>query len=270
MGTSRTFIASLALLVAASTLAAACATVPYTGRKSLVLLPWASEVQLGTDAYTEILAGETVVDSGRKSATVQVVGNRIARRTPAQWRGLDWEFKLLDSESVNAFALPGGKVAVYRGILPMMKNEAGMAAVLGHEGGHAVARHGAERISGTMLLNLGLSVADIGLSSTEYHDDIMGMLGLGAMVGVVLPFSRANELEADYLGGIFMAKAGYDPRESVNVWERMTVEYGDQPIALFSTHPTNRKRIERLAEEMPTFMRHYKRSKKQRGVGPDL
>ncbi len=270
MWSHRSLVAALAVLLAASTLAAACAKVPYTGRKTLVLLSFPAEVQLGADAYTEILATETVATSGRKSDTVRVVGNRIARKTPSQWRNLDWEFKLIESDTVNAFCLPGGKVAVYEGILPVMKNEAGMAAVLGHEAGHAVARHGAERISGQLVLNLGLAAASISLGNTEYHDSIMAMLGLGAAVGVVLPFSRANELESDYLGGIFMAKAGYDPRLSVEVWERMTEQYGDQPIALFSTHPTNRKRIERLAEEMPTFMRYYKRAKKQRGAGPSL
>jgi metalloendopeptidase OMA1, mitochondrial len=267
---TRSRLSLLALALFVSCLAAACATVPYTGRKALVLLPFSSEIQLGADAYTEILASEKIVESGRKAKTVQVVGNRIARRTPGQWRSLDWEFKLVKSESVNAFCLPGGKVAVYEGILPAMKNEGGMAAVLGHEAGHAVARHGAERISGTMLLQLGLAVADVSLSSTEYHDDIMGMLGLGAMVGVVLPFSRANELEADFLGGVLMAKAGYDPRESVEVWRRMSNMYGDQVTAIFSTHPTNRKRIERLEEDQPVFQKYYKRAKKKRGRGPEL
>ena len=266
----RPLVLVLAVVLLGSLALAACATVPYTNRKSLVLLPFNSEIQLGADAYAEILAEETVVTQGRQAETVTTVGKRIQRRTPRNFRSLEWEFKLVDSETVNAFCLPGGKVAVYSGILPAMKNEAGLAAVLGHEAGHAVARHGAERISGTMLLQLGLAVADVSLSNTEVHDDIMGLLGLGATIGVVLPFSRANELESDYLGGIFMAKAGYDPRGSYEVWERMTEMYGSSEIAIFSTHPANSKRIERLKEEMPTFQKHYKKSRSKYGRGSEL
>ncbi len=244
-----------------------CSRVPYTGRKSVVLLSFAQEVELGAQAYEEILADETIVTDGLGAKAVRVVGRRISRRTPSAWRALDWEFKLIDSDSVNAFCLPGGKVAVYEGILPAMKTEAGLAAVLGHEAGHAVARHGAERISGQLLLGLGLAVIDVSLSNSEQHDTIMALLGLGAGLGVILPFSRANELESDYLGGIFMAKAGYDPRESVAVWQRMSAQYGDQPTAIFSTHPTNRKRIERLDEEMGTFLKYYRRAKNQYGKG---
>jgi predicted Zn-dependent protease len=267
---SRSLAAAIAFAVTLTLAAGACNRVPYTGRRSVVLLPFSSELELGAQAYKEILADETIITEGDQAKAVRVVGRRIARRTPSNFRNLDWEFRLIKSDSINAFCLPGGKVAVYQGILPAMKTEAGLAAVLGHEAGHAVARHGAERISGTMLLNLGLAVADITLSDSEHHDGILAMLGLGASLGVVLPFSRANELEADYLGGIFMAKAGYDPRESVGVWERMSSMYGDQPVAIFSTHPTNRKRIERLSEEMPTFMRYYKRAKKQYGEGTTL
>jgi len=267
---SRSLVGALAATVVLTLAVGACSRVPYTGRRSVVLLDFPSEVALGAAAYKEILAGEAVITEGRDAQAVRVVGRRISRKTPEQFKRLDWEFQLLKSDSVNAFCLPGGKVAVYQGILPAMSTEAGLAAVVGHEAGHAVARHGAERISGQMLLNLGLSIADVSLSNSEHHDGILAMLGLGSALGVVLPFSRANELEADYLGGVFMAKAGYDPRESMEVWQRMSTMYGDQPIALFSTHPTNRKRIERLDEEMPTFLRHYRRAKKQYGKGVTL
>jgi len=251
-------------------LLAACAAVPYTGRKQMVLINWQTELQLGADAYKEIISSEKEVEKSANAKFVADTGRRLAHRTPQRFRGLDWQFKLLGGETINAFCLPGGKVAVYEGILPMMKTEGGMAAVVGHEIGHAIARHGAERISGTLLLQLGLSMADLTLSNSKFHGEIMAGLGLGAMVGVVLPFSRANELEADYLGGIFMAKAGYDPRESVNVWKRMRQAGGDNPFPFFSTHPTNSKRIERLEEEMPGFQKYYKREKRQRGVGKKL
>ena len=267
---NRSLVSLLATTLLLTLLIGACSRVPYTGRRSVVLLDFPTEIELGETAYKEILANEKIITEGSEAKVVRVVGRRVSQRTPSAWRNLDWEFRLIQSDSVNAFCLPGGKVAVYQGILPAMGNEAGLAAVLGHEAAHAVARHGAERISGQMLLSLGLSVADVSLSNSEHHDGILAMLGLGASLGVVLPFSRANELESDYLGGIFMAKAGYDPRESVAVWERMSTMYGDQPVAIFSTHPTNRKRIERLNEEMPTFLRYYRRSKNQYGKGVTL
>ena len=248
----------------------ACLKVPYTGRKQAILLSFDQEVALGADAYVEILKEEKVVQAGALREQVLGVARSVSRKTPQPFNGLAWEFSLLESEAVNAFALPGGKVAVYTGILPVLANEAGLASVMGHEVGHVVARHSAERISGALLLQLGLGAADIGLSNSGLHDELMGLLGLGVTVGAVLPFSRANELEADYLGGIFMAKAGFDPRESWAVWERMTALGGDNPIAIFSTHPSNGKRIERLKEELPTFERYYKMAKTKHGRGADL
>jgi len=249
---------------------AGCLKVPYTGRKHIVLLPFGAEVALGEEAYAEILEGEEIVSEGAVAASVLEVGSSISRLTPQPFRDLNWEFKLIGSSKVNAFALPGGKVAVYNGMVPVLATEAGLAAVVGHEVGHAIARHGGERISGTMLLQLGLAVADISLASSEHHDQILGLLGLGAEVGIILPFSRANELEADYLGGLLMARAGFDPRESVGVWERMTELHGSGGPEFLSTHPSNATRIERLKEEMPTFLKHYNRVSKKLGRGNDL
>ncbi len=268
--TVRSLLISIWAAVVVALVFAACNRVPYTNRRNVILIDWGSELQLGADAYKEIVGKEKTVSSGKNARVVARVGEQLRRTTPRQFRSLDWEFRLLDSEEVNAFALPGGKVAVYEGMVPILDNEGGMAAVVGHEIGHAVARHGAERISGMMVLQLGLAAADIGLSNTEVHDQLMGLLGLGATVGAVLPFSRANELEADYLGGIFMARAGYDPAESAQVWRRMTAKYGDNPLAFLSTHPSNAKRIQRLEEEMPTFARYYKRAKKKKGTGSEL
>lgn len=262
------------LLIAACLLLMGCQKVPYTGRQHAIVVPWETELALGADAYREILADETVVAAGKTAETVQRVGKRVSRRTPSKWRALDWEYKLLEADTVNAFCLPGGKIAIYSGILPVMHTEAGMAAVVGHEAGHAIAQHGAERIGGTMMLQLGLGIASIALGGAgadpELHDQLMGLLGLGAVVGVVLPFSRANELESDYIGGILMAKAGYNPLESVGVWTRMSAQYGDNPVAFLSTHPSNSKRIERLEEEMPGFQKVYKAVKKKHGNGADL
>jgi len=248
----------------------ACNKVPYTGRSQVVALSLDAEAQLGADAFTEILAAETVIPSGDLHSQVATVASGVADRAPAPFNGLTWDFQLINNEAVNAFALPGGKVGVYTGILPVLSNEAGLASVLGHEVGHVVARHSAERITGMLALQSALTAADIGLSNTELHDELMGLLGLGATVGVVLPFSRANELESDYLGGIFMAKAGFEPNESWAVWERMSALGGGSPIAIFSTHPSNAKRIERLKEEQPTFQKYYRSAKTKNGRGADL
>ena len=248
----------------------ACQKVPYTGRNQVVAMSLDSEASLGAEAFTEILAAEQLIPSGELHRQVVGVASGVAGHAPAPFNKLDWDFQLIDSESVNAFALPGGKVGVYTGILPVLSNEGGLSSVMGHEVGHVVARHSAERITGMLALQTALTAADIGLSNTELHDELMGLLGLGAMVGVVLPFSRANELESDYLGGIFMAKDGYDPSESWKVWERMSALGGDAPIAIFSTHPSNTKRIQRLKEEMPTFQKHYRGAKIKKGRGAEL
>ncbi len=264
----------LPLLLGLLVLGSACSKVPYTGRSHAILVPWETEIQLGADAYAEALASETVLKSGGNTSVVQRVGERIRKKTPAKWRKLKWRFSLIESDTVNAFALPGGKVAVYQGILPVMQNEAGMAAVVGHEAAHVIAQHGAERISGTLMLQLGLGAASIALGGAGadpgLHDQLMGLLGLGATVGVVLPFSRANELESDHIGAIFMAKAGYDPREAPKIWERMSAKYGDSPVAFLSTHPRNSKRIERLNEEMPGYMKYYNKARRKHGRGADL
>lgn len=256
----------LAVLLLFAT-AAACLKVPYTGRRQFVILDFDQELQLGADAYKEIVAAQKTVSQGTRAEAVGAIGKQLSRVTPSPFRGLRWEFRLFDSKEVNAFCLPGGKVGVYDGIIPVVANEGGLAAVVGHEIGHAVARHGAERISGGMLLQLGMAAADVGLSNSELHDQLLGLMGVGATLGVVLPFSRANELEADYLGAIFMAKAGYDPKESVALWERMTAAGGGNELSFFSTHPSNNKRIERLNEDMAYFQRIYKKAKSKRGAG---
>jgi predicted Zn-dependent protease len=262
--------AVLLSLVAAGIAADACVRVPYTGRRTFVLIGFDQELQLGTEAYAEILKSEKVIAAGTHAGIVADVAKGVSRATPSQFRELPWEWKLLDSDMVNAFALPGGKIAVYRGILPVLKTEGGLGAVLGHEAGHVVARHGAERMTGTLMLQMGLALADVSLQNSEAHDVLLGLLGLGAVVGVQLPFSRANELESDYLGGIFMAKAGYDPNEAWRVWERMNDAGSRNDFALFSTHPSNAKRIERLKEEQPTFGKHYAKAKKKKGAGREL
>lgn len=252
-------------------LAAACQTVPYTGRKQAVVIPQGQLESMGSDAFSELLAQEPPLAGGPTVAQVRSVGDEIVRQTPPDYASQDWQIEVIDSDEANAFALPGGKIGIYTGILPILANEAGLASVTGHEVGHVIAQHSGERVSRAMIVQLGLSVADIGLSNSAIHDELMSLLGLGSVVGIELPYSRANESEADELGGILMAKAGYDPRESWAVWERMSANRsGGQPPAVLSTHPSDTARITNLKSLLPTFERYYDEAAVKHGRGDAL
>ncbi|HZN43820.1 MAG TPA: M48 family metallopeptidase [Nitrospiraceae bacterium] len=179
----------------------------------------------------------------------------------------EWEVNVIkDDKTAKAFALPGGKIAVYTGLFPVAKSEAGLAAVMGHEVVHALARHGGERMSQGITTQIALIGAAIGLSTSGIDPNSGGMamqaLGLGAQVGVLLPFSRKHESEADYIGLLFAAGAGYDPREAVRVWERMEAIGGQQPSEYLSTHPSHGTRIEQLTEWMPEALALYESAPK--------
>ncbi|MGB0714411.1 MAG: M48 family metallopeptidase [Phycisphaerae bacterium] len=250
-------------------LAVGCSSAPG-GRPQLMLVPEEEEMKLGAEAYTEILSGETIASDARLNEIVQRVGRRIAAQ--ADRPDFEWEFKLIESPQVNAFCLPGGKIAVYTGILPIMKNEAGMAAVMGHEVAHAVARHGGERMSQHMTVLAVSEFVDKSLSgsSKTTHDAAMAAIGLGAQFGVLLPYSRTHELESDELGLFFAARAGYDPTESVRVWERMAAMNQDKPFEFFSTHPAEQRRIDELNDLMEDAMDEYEDAPTNYGLGEDL
>jgi len=232
-----------------------------------MLVSEADEMKLGAQAYQEVLATEKVSTNTRMTAIVRRVGERIAKA--ANQPDFTWEFNLIESEQVNAFCLPGGKIAVYTGILPIMKNEAGMAAVLGHEVAHAVARHGGERMSQQMAVGAVQKLAEEGLGNTsaQTRKFALGALGVGTQYGVLLPYSRTHELEADQLGLTYMAKAGYDPREAVRLWERMRDAGGSKPPEFMSTHPSEDRRITQLEEFMPAALEAYNHSQPQYGLG---
>ncbi|MFO0577790.1 MAG: M48 family metallopeptidase [Polyangia bacterium] len=237
-----------------------CATVPITGRKQLLLLPASEEQKMGLSSYEEILKKEKLSTDVAQIAMLQKVGERIAAATGEQ---LAWEFKLIDNPTtVNAFCLPGGKVAVYTGILPLTQDEAGLAAVLGHEIAHAIARHGGERVSQQMVAKLGLAAVSTGMANKDPKtvETVTALLGAGATVGVLLPFSRSQESEADHLGLIYMAKAGYDPNQAIAFWGRMAEKSGGgKTPEWLSTHPSDAKRIEQLKKELPEAMQYYKK-----------
>jgi predicted Zn-dependent protease len=237
-----------------------CTTVPYTQRTRLMMVSESEDLTLGAAAYKEILAEQKIDRDPQINRIVRRVGERIA--AVAAKPDYQWEFTVIDApQTVNAFALPGGKVAVYTGLLPVAEDEAGLATVMGHEIAHALARHGAERMSQGMMANLatlGLAVATSG-SSAGTQQAIMQAYGLGMQVGVMLPFSRSMESEADHIGLLLMADAGYDPEAAVRLWERMgaLAAAGAAPPELLSTHPHSDTRIEQLRQWMPEAQQRY-------------
>ncbi len=246
-------------LIVLSFLVAACATVPYTKRHQLNLVSRGEEIQLGEQAYAEVLKQEKPSTNAANIAMVGAVGSRISEA--ADQKDFKWEFKVLASDQVNAFCLPGGKVAFYDAIMPICENETGVAVVMGHEVAHALASHSAERMSQGLGANIIGSVLSVGLSKSDpaTQKNVMQLFGVGAQVGVILPFGRKQESEADHIGLILMAKAGYDPRAAVAFWERMESHAGGQkPPEFLSTHPSDKTRIAQIKAWLPEAMQYYK------------
>jgi predicted Zn-dependent protease len=250
----------LALLILG--VAVACQTVPITGRSQLVLLSEPQEIRMGVQTYREILRKSRVSQDPATNDHVRLVGSRIASATGRL--NLPWEFRVIDdSRQVNAFALPGGKVAVYTGLLRVTRDDAGLAAVLGHEIAHVIARHGGERVSQQLLVQTGLDLTMAALSKGDPRTvrSVASLLGAGATVGLILPWSREQESEADRLGLIYMAKAGYDPHAARDLWIRMEQVAGDRGQAEFlSTHPSHGTRIRQIELWLPEAMEHYRAS----------
>ena len=256
------------IAIVLSLLSSACVHLTETGDQAFILTSPAYENQLGVQGYKEVLAKASINKDPRLNAILQRVGQRLSVHT--KQAGFQWEYHLINSKEQNAWCMPGGKIAVYTGILPLMQNEAGMAAVLGHEIAHATLRHAGQRISQEMLVRLGLSVAELSLSNSVYHDNLMGLLGAGATVGVLLPYSRDHESQADLLGLKYMAQAGYDPNQAVNFWQRFKNSAGKAPPEFLSTHPGAATRIEQLRQAMPEAEKVYQGSKERWGLGDSL
>lgn len=260
-----------ALLAAAALFAAAgCQSEPVTGRRQFIILSPSEEAAMGAQAFQEVLAQSKLSADAATNAILQRVGLRIAAQ--AQRPEYQWEFKLLESEEVNAFCLPGGKVAVYTGILPYCRNEAGLAAVVAHEVAHALARHGAERMSQGLVLEIIASGIQRGTGklSPSAQAGILQAYGIAATVGAELPFSRTQESAADRIGIELAARAGYVPTEAVALWERMAAGDENRPPAFLSTHPAPESRIEALSAVMPAMMELYKAAPEQLGEGAAL
>ena len=235
---------------------------PETGRKSHVGMSTEQESTLGLQSYQQIISQSQVVSSGPEVDRVQNVVRRLAGATGEAGKGFDWRVSVVQSDQVNAFCLPGGKIIVYTGILPVANTDAALATVLGHEMAHATSRHGAQRALEQNLTQTAMMGVAGSLSDMDYEKQraIMGAFGAGAQYGVLMPFSRNHESEADHIGLIYMARAGYDPHESINFWKRMEQSNSGQPPQFLSDHPSHGTRIQQLESWMPQAMEEYNKS----------
>jgi predicted Zn-dependent protease len=241
---------------------AACATVPYTNRKQFNLISPQEEAQLGEQAYAEVLQKNKLTQNAEWQRRLQEIGRRIA--AAANQPDFKWEFNVLQGKDVNAFCLPGGKVAFWDGIMPICGTDDAVAVVMGHEVSHALLQHGNERMSaqlGTEVVGTGLQVA-LSSKPVETQNAFLTAFGVGSQVGLLLPFSRNQESDADEWGLKFAAMAGYNPEEAISLWERMEkAGSGQKPPEFLSTHPSEGKRIEHLKQVMPDAMKLYKPAK---------
>ncbi|MBM4029335.1 MAG: M48 family metallopeptidase [Planctomycetes bacterium] len=250
---------------------AGCAEVPITGRRQLSLVPESLVTSMSLEQYNQFLAESKLSADVQATAMVRNVGNRIVQAIDQFYRergeanpvaDYKWEFNLIADKTVNAWAMPGGKVVFYEGIIPVAQNEAGIATVMGHEIAHVVAGHGSERMSQALLVQMGGMALSTALSQRPEATQqlFMTAYGLGGQIGVLLPYSRLHENEADRLGMIFMAMAGYHPQEAASFWQRMSAVKGAgaQPPEFLSTHPADATRIRNLQELIPEAMEYYR------------
>jgi predicted Zn-dependent protease len=251
-------------------LPAACTTVPVTGRRQLDLIPGSTMLSMSDQQYAEFLGRNPLSQNQDQTAMVRRVGARIQNAVERYFRsngmhgrlnGYEWEFNLVESDEANAWAMPGGKVVVYTGILPVTRTEPGLAVVMGHEIAHAVAEHGNERMSQGLLSQLGGMALSEALAEKprETRNLWLTAFGAGVQIGALLPYSRLQETEADHLGLIFMAMAGYDPDEALSFWQRMAEnKSGPSPPVFLSTHPSDQSRIARIREALPEAQGYYR------------
>ncbi|MFK8015919.1 MAG: M48 family metallopeptidase [Gammaproteobacteria bacterium] len=230
-------------------------TVPVTGRSQLVDISRDEEVALGLASYRDILSKSDLLRSGPEVDVVREIGEKlvVAAREQGIDPGYEWEFNVIRSDQANAFALPGGKVAVYTGLLTVAQNDDGLSAVMGHEIAHAIARHGAERMAYQKLTRIGAMAASFALGDLGYQGQrmVQGALGVGTQYGILLPFSRKHESEADRIGLLLLAQACYDPQEAPRLWARMGANSeGKAPSEFASTHPSPQTRIEQFNDWM--------------------
>ncbi len=260
----------LFILLTAVLLFQSCSLVPLTGRRQLSLVSDADMFATSLVQYDQFLKENKLSTNTTEKNLVSRVGNRIKNAVTVYFaqhdlsqelNGFAWEFNLIESEEVNAWCMPGGKVVVYSGILPVTQNEAGLAVVMAHEIAHAVAKHSNERMSQALLAQLGGQTLAAALQEKpqKTQELWMALFGVGVQIGAVLPYSRLQESEADHLGLIFMAMAGYDPNASIVFWQRMSQKAGPKPPEFLSTHPSDKNRIKKIKSQIPEAMKYYRK-----------
>ena len=246
-----------------------CAVVPMTGRKQFVAIPATQMISLSAESYSKVLAEAQLSSNRQYVNSVRTVGERLTASVEAYLKqnnlasvtqGYAWQYNVLVSEELNAWCMPGGQIAFYEGILPVCQDDNGIAVVMGHEIAHAVAQHGNERLSQQLAIQMGGMALSEALETQKEQTQYLALLafGVGAKLGVELPYSRTHEAEADELGLYFMAMAGYDPRTAPAFWERMNAQGGDRPPEFLSTHPAPETRIRKIKEIMPEAMVYYR------------
>jgi metalloendopeptidase OMA1, mitochondrial len=241
-----------------------CTTVPVTGRHELNLISADQEIQLGFSSFEQLKKDTPVSRDPQLNALAQRVGQRIAAVAGKDLPNAQWEFVVFDSKEANAFCLPGGKVGIYTGILPITKDDAGLATVLGHEIGHAVAHHGASRMSEAMITQAGGQALSSAMTDSKWQSAATLAYGIGTQVGVELPYSRLQESEADHIGIVYMARAGYDPKEAVAFWRRFATynqqQGGNSTPSFLRTHPLDSVRINQLQQWLPEADTEFQRA----------
>jgi len=260
----------LIILCGSLLLLSSCSQVEITGRKQFNLVPDSLMNSMSFQSYGEFLSQHKLSTNSQQTQMVKRVGSRIQEAVeqycaknciPDRLKGYEWEFNLVEDPNVNAWAMPGGKTVVYTGLLPVAKTEAGLAVVMGHEIAHAFARHGSERMTQGLIVEMGgMALSKALANSPEQTQNLfMRSYGIGTQYGVLLPYSRKHESEADHLGLIFMAMAGYNPNEAVGFWERMSAaKEGPAPPEFLSTHPADSTRIRNIEKLMPEAMKYYR------------
>ena len=258
------------LLITSTTFFLSCSTVPLTGRSQLNMIPNNEMLAMSYQQYDQFLKENKISTNKAEVDMVKRVGVKIEKAVDkylsdnnlsSRLNGYNWEFNLVEDDQVNAWCMPGGKVVVYTGILPVTNDEAGLAVVMGHEIAHAIAEHGNERMSQQLLQQVGAVGLMVAMKDEPAQTQALwlSVYGVGTTVGVLLPYSRTQESEADHLGLIFMSMAGYDPHEATAFWQRMAKSGGATPPEFLSTHPSYNTRIKDLNDWIPEAMKYYRK-----------
>jgi predicted Zn-dependent protease len=260
----------LIILCGSLLLLSSCSQVEITGRKQFNLVPDSLMNSMSFQSYSEFLSQHKLSTNTQQTQMVKRVGSRIQEAVEQycsknciqdRLKGYEWEFNLVEDPNVNAWAMPGGKTVVYTGLLPVAQTEAGLAVVMGHEIAHTFARHGAERMTQGLIVEMGGMALSKALANKpeQTQDLFIRSYGIGTQYGILLPYSREHESEADHLGLIFMAMAGYNPNEAIGFWQRMAdSKKGAAPLELLSTHPADSTRIRNIEKLMPEAMKYYR------------